>query len=87
MIPVTIPLDDDQYTVLRFHPDVLEKHRKQARASGLRLEQYLARKVRACGVVDGPVSGPGGGMGGPRPSADPTPSVTPSRSLQFWEAD
>jgi hypothetical protein len=50
-ISVIIPLPGGQETTLRFLPTVLERHRARAQSAGLRLEDYLARKVLASGIA------------------------------------
>jgi len=57
-VSVTVALPGGQETTLRFQPQVLEGHRTRARGAGLRLEDYLARKVLASGIATEPSTPP-----------------------------
>jgi hypothetical protein len=55
VIRIKVKLNDQESTVLRFWPEVYQRHAARARAEGVALEDCLARKISAAGVVDGPV--------------------------------
>jgi hypothetical protein len=55
LVSLSVPLNERQATVLRFKQEIYQRHAAAARRAGLELQDYLARKVIACGVVDGPL--------------------------------
>jgi len=55
MESIEVPIGKHSCIVLHFRPDILERHRTAAREHGVSVETYLAEKLAACGVADGPV--------------------------------
>jgi hypothetical protein len=50
MVRIHVDLNERQIASLRFHPDVFRRHAAEAAAAGVRLNDYLARKVAASGI-------------------------------------
>jgi hypothetical protein len=55
LIRVAVGLSDKHHIMLEFSYDLYQRHLDDARAAGVRLEEYLARKIRAGVVLDSPM--------------------------------